>query len=47
MEQDSDDKFDGGGKREADATPATKECKYCLSKINTKSIRCPQCTSDL
>jgi large conductance mechanosensitive channel len=29
------------------AQPTTKECPYCLSTINIKATRCPQCTSDL
>jgi large conductance mechanosensitive channel len=27
--------------------PTTKECPYCLSTINIKATRCPQCTSEL
>lgn len=29
------------------ATPANKECPYCLSIIPDKAIRCSHCTSDL
>ena len=29
------------------AAPATKECPYCVSSINVKATRCPQCTSAL
>jgi large conductance mechanosensitive channel len=31
----------------APAPAATKECPYCLSTINVKATRCPNCTSDL
>jgi len=31
----------------ASATPATKECPYCLSAIPVKAFRCGHCTSDL
>jgi large conductance mechanosensitive channel len=34
-------------KAEAEPTPTTKDCPYCLSKIALKAIRCPQCTSEL
>lgn len=27
--------------------PATKDCPYCLSAINPKATRCPNCTSAL
>jgi large conductance mechanosensitive channel len=27
--------------------PTTKECRYCVSQIPVKAVRCPQCTSDL
>jgi large conductance mechanosensitive channel len=27
--------------------PATKECKYCLSTIPVKAVRCKHCTSQL
>lgn len=30
-----------------DADPTTKECKYCMSEINIKATRCPNCTSEL
>jgi large conductance mechanosensitive channel len=30
-----------------DATPATKDCPYCTSKISSKATRCPNCTSEL
>jgi len=29
------------------AAPATKECPFCVSSINVKATRCPQCTSQL
>ena len=29
------------------AAPATKECPFCMSAINVKASRCPQCTSSL
>ena len=32
---------------EAPAEPTTKECPYCLSTINIKATRCPNCTSEL
>ena len=32
---------------ETPAEPATKECPYCLSTINIKATRCPNCTSEL
>ena len=31
--------------KEAPEAPATKECPYCLSSINSKATRCPNCTS--
>ena len=34
-------------KDEPKSEPTTKVCKYCLSEINIKAIRCPHCTSDL
>jgi large conductance mechanosensitive channel len=30
-----------------EAAPATKECPFCVSAINVKATRCPQCTSPL
>ncbi|MFN2160012.1 MAG: large-conductance mechanosensitive channel protein MscL [Anaerolineales bacterium] len=27
--------------------PTTKKCPFCLSEINIKAKRCPQCTSEL
>jgi large conductance mechanosensitive channel len=27
--------------------PATKECPYCMSAVNVKATRCPNCTSNL
>ena len=30
-----------------DATPATKACPFCVSTINVKATRCPECTSAL
>lgn len=32
---------------EPEATPQTKECPYCLSKISLKATRCAFCTSEL
>ena len=29
------------------AAPTTKECPHCLSTINVKATRCPNCTSQL
>ena len=29
------------------AAPTTKECKYCLSTVPIKAMRCPNCTSQL
>jgi large conductance mechanosensitive channel len=29
------------------ATPITKDCTYCFSKIPVKATRCPNCTSEL
>lgn len=29
------------------AVPSTKECRFCLSAIPIKAVRCAQCTSDL
>jgi large conductance mechanosensitive channel len=31
----------------APAEPTTKECPFCLSTINIKATRCPNCTSEL
>ena len=31
----------------ATAAPATKDCPFCLSAINVKATRCPQCTSQV
>lgn len=30
-----------------DPEATTKDCPYCLSTINIKATRCPQCTADL
>ena len=27
--------------------PTTKDCPYCMSTINIKATRCPECTSEL
>ena len=35
------------GKEEVKPEPTTKECPFCLSKINIKATRCPHCTSIL
>lgn len=34
-------------KVEAAAAPTTRECPYCLTAINIKATRCPNCTSNL
>ncbi len=34
-------------RRQPEAAPTTKECRYCLSTIAIKATRCPHCTSDL
>jgi large conductance mechanosensitive channel len=34
-------------KPEKPAEPTTKECPHCLSTINIKATRCPNCTSEL
>ena len=31
----------------APAAPTTKECPFCMSVINIKATRCPNCTSEL
>ena len=31
----------------ADAPPPTRDCDFCLSKIDPRATRCPQCTSTL
>ncbi len=31
----------------SEAAPTEKECPYCMSKINIKATRCPNCTSEL
>lgn len=31
----------------APAAPTTKECPFCLSQVNIKATRCPNCTSQL
>lgn len=36
-----------GGKKSAPDAPTTKECPYCMTLINIKASRCPQCTSEL
>jgi large conductance mechanosensitive channel len=33
--------------QQAAAAPASKDCPFCLSSINVKATRCPQCTSQL
>jgi large conductance mechanosensitive channel len=32
---------------EAPAAPATKDCKFCCSKIALDATRCPNCTSEI
>jgi large conductance mechanosensitive channel len=29
------------------ALPETKECRYCLSAVPVKAVRCPHCTSEI
>ncbi len=29
------------------ATPATKQCPYCIAAIPVQAVRCPHCTSEL
>lgn len=29
------------------APPETKECKFCLSAVPVKAVRCPHCTSEI
>ena len=29
------------------ASPATKECPFCISAVPIKAVRCPHCTSNL
>ncbi len=31
----------------APATPETKECRFCLSAVPVKAVRCPHCTSEI
>lgn len=38
---------DRKNKEEVQAAPDTKECPFCLSTINIKATRCPECTSAL
>jgi large conductance mechanosensitive channel len=33
--------------KQVEAAPATKPCPFCVSAINVKATRCPQCTSQL
>jgi len=33
--------------QEAAAAPAAKDCPFCLTSINVKATRCPQCTSQV
>lgn len=34
-------------KPEAPAAPTTKQCPHCMTDINLKATKCPECTSDL
>ena len=36
-----------GRKEEKEAEPTTKECPFCISEIDIKATRCPNCTSQL
>ncbi|MCF8009325.1 MAG: large conductance mechanosensitive channel protein MscL [Halanaerobiales bacterium] len=38
---------DRKNKEEVQSTPDTKVCPFCLSTINIKASRCPECTSEL
>ncbi len=33
--------------KKAAASPTTKDCPYCMSKISLKATRCPNCTSEV
>lgn len=33
--------------KQADVSPAAKECPFCLTQVNMKASRCPACTSEL
>ena len=35
------------GPKKAEATPTTKDCPYCLSKVPLKATKCAFCTADL
>lgn len=37
----------GRHKNEEEPAPTTKNCPYCLSKIDIKATRCPHCTSEI
>lgn len=39
--------MDLGKKPVSEAAPATKECPRCLSVIDIRATRCPNCTSEL
>jgi large conductance mechanosensitive channel len=30
-----------------DVPPATKDCQFCLSKVDPRATRCPNCTSQI
>ncbi len=34
-------------RKQPEATPTTKPCPYCVSTIDLKATRCPNCTSQL
>ncbi len=34
-------------KKEKEATPTTKDCPFCFSKIDIKATKCPYCTSEI
>ena len=36
-----------GKKKEEEAAPTTKKCKYCKTDIDIEATRCPNCTSVL
>ena len=38
---------DAMDRQQVAAAPASKDCPFCLSSINVKATRCPQCTSQV
>lgn len=35
------------GKKQEETVPTKKKCPFCMSEIDVKAVRCPNCTSDL